>query len=253
MSRILIYDRSSVYRIGLRRLIEANIQSSEAIEAGSVDQYLSHVRSDIQLDLVLLDHETSHLHNYGASIDIRGERPQTRFAIISPSDNRDDILASLAAGFHGFISKHQSDLEILTALNDILSGRISVPRALAESVRPHVGGSGGTRRQEDTEVDPHMLTPRQLEVLTLLARGLSNKEISRALHIATGTTRIHVAGLFRALGVRNRTEAAFKMSRLGSIDQPQPLNFHAAATSRGEEQSGVLNMHSIGRHRTKRS
>ena len=67
-----------------------------------------------------------------------------------------------------------------------------------------------------TEADVFKLTKRQREVLTLLARGLSNKEIARALDIAEATTKIHMAALLRGLGVRNRTEAAFKAANLVS-------------------------------------
>jgi DNA-binding NarL/FixJ family response regulator len=65
-----------------------------------------------------------------------------------------------------------------------------------------------------TEADVLKLTKRQREVLTLLARGLSNKEIARTLEIAEATTKIHMAALLRALGVRNRTEAAYKAANL---------------------------------------
>ena len=141
--------------------------------------------------------------------------PATRFAIMSSSDTRTDILASLAAGFHGFISKHQSDTDILAAITDILSGRIYVPSSLASSLA-EVGN--GARRATlptlSTGADALKLTKRQREVLSLLARGRSNKEIARALEIAEATTKIHMAALLRALGVRNRTEAAFKAGNL---------------------------------------
>jgi DNA-binding CsgD family transcriptional regulator len=131
------------------------------------------------------------------------------------SDTRTDILASLAAGFHGFISKHQSDTDILAAITDILSGRIYVPSSLASSLA-EVGN--GARRATlptlSTGADALKLTKRQREVLSLLARGRSNKEIARALEIAEATTKIHMAALLRALGVRNRTEAAFKAGNL---------------------------------------
>ena len=129
------------------------------------------------------------------------------------------ILATLAAGFHGFISKRQSDTEILAAVKSILAGVIYVPTSFAK-----IGGGNALSSQFDretlpalsTEVDVLKLTKRQREVLTLLAGGLSNKEIARALHIAEATTKIHMAALLRGLGVRNRTEAAFKAANLVS-------------------------------------
>jgi DNA-binding NarL/FixJ family response regulator len=130
---------------------------------------------------------------------------------MSSSDTRTDILASLAAGFHGFISKHQSDTDILAAITDILSGRIYVPSSLAEVGN---GARRATLPTLSTGADALKLTKRQREVLSLLARGRSNKEIARALEIAEATTKIHMAALLRALGVRNRTEAAFKAGNL---------------------------------------
>jgi DNA-binding NarL/FixJ family response regulator len=143
--------------------------------------------------------------------------PATRVAIVSYSDTRADILASLAAGFHGFISKRQSDTEILAAVTDILAGRIYIPASFATIGSGDVPGKqfdGEALSALSTEADVLKLTKRQREVLALLARGLSNKEIARALDIAEATTKIHMAALLRGLGVRNRTEAAFKAANL---------------------------------------
>ena len=149
----------------------------------------------------------------------------TRFAIISASDTRADILATLAAGSHGFISKHQSDADILDAIAHLLSGRIYVPRSLAEAGDREASASRGDTGAApllSTEADLSKLTKRQREVLQLLARGMSNKEIARALKIAEATTKIHMAALLRALGARNRTEAAYKAGHL--VDSTGPAD-----------------------------
>ena len=212
MPRILVLDEHTVYRTGLCSLICARVPCVEVIEANSLVQGLSQLRNSI-FDLVLVG-----LSSFGPLNPLKAAceaSPATRFAIISSSDTRTDILASLAAGFHGFISKHQSDTDILAAITDILSGRIYVPSSLASSLA-EVGN--GARRATlptlSTGADALKLTKRQREVLWLLARGRSNKEIARALEIAEATTKIHMAALLRALGVRNRTEAAFKAGNL---------------------------------------
>jgi DNA-binding NarL/FixJ family response regulator len=210
MPRILVLDEHTVYRTGLRSLICAKVPCAEVIEASSLVQALSQLRNSI-FDLVLVGVDLS---SFGPLNPLKaaGEASSaTRFAIISSSDTRTDILASLAAGFHGFISKHQSDTDILAAITDILSGRIYIPSSLAEV------GNGARRATPPTlsaEADVFKLTKRQREVLSLLARGRSNKEIARALDIAEATTKIHMAALVRALGVRNRTEAAFRAGNL---------------------------------------
>ena len=163
--------------------------------------------------------------------------PKTRFAIISGSDSRESILASLAAGFHGFISKHQPAPDVLDAINDIASGRIYVPPLFA---KPENNGAADPREQEGPaiarEADLLRLTPRQREVLSHLALGRSNKEIGRALHIAEATAKVHTAALLRVLGARNRTEVAFKARRLlESLDRSPRLSPRSAAASTRED------------------
>jgi DNA-binding NarL/FixJ family response regulator len=129
---------------------------------------------------------------------------------MSSSSTRADVLSCLSAGFHGFVHKLQSDQGLIVAINDLLSGRIFVPRWLADG------------DYERTEIPPSAnatlelpkLTRRQNEILPLIAQGMSNKEIALHLHIAEGTTKIHAAALLHALGARNRTEAAFMAAKL---------------------------------------
>jgi len=215
--RILVVDEQAVYRVGLRELIAAKIPRVEVIEASSLVGALPCALRSNTFDLVLLGVDLSNSTSLDALKAAREALAATRFAIVSAAGTRADILASLAAGFHGFISKHQSDSEILAAITDILSGRICVPATLA---RVGDGGALSSRSYRETlpailtEADVLKLTRRQREVLSLLARGLSNKEIARALAIAEATTKIHMAALLRGLGVRNRTEAAFKAANL---------------------------------------
>ena len=211
MPRIVLVDESSAYRTGLRSFIKKSIQAAEVLEASSLSHAFSHIRTGEFIDLVLMDLALSRFHSIETLRKASSAPPATRWVILSVTEARTDILASLAAGFHGFISKFQSDEEILTAVEDVLSGRIYVPTYLAATskipageYRRHViSGSANTLR----------LTARQREVLSLIGQGLSNKEIGKALHITEATTKIHTAALLRALGVRNRAEAAFKAAR----------------------------------------
>jgi DNA-binding NarL/FixJ family response regulator len=215
MPRILVLDEHAVYRTGLCEFIGAQIPRAEVIEASSLIQALTLIRNGA-FDLVLIGVNLSSI-GLDSLRAARETSPATRFAIISASDTRADILASLAAGFHGFISKHQSDADIIAAITDMMSGRIYVPGSLAEAGNGDtLGGrlSGEALPTLSTGADVLKLTKRQREVLLLLARGKSNKEIARVLEIAEATTKIHMAALLRALGVRNRTEAAYRAGNL---------------------------------------
>jgi DNA-binding NarL/FixJ family response regulator len=221
MPRFLVCDGQSVYRIGLRSLIKVEMPSAEVIEASNPSEALAQIHASA-FDLVLVGTDRSGLDQFDSLKAARQISPSTRFAIVSASDARADILATLAAGFHGFISKRQSDTEILAAVMSILAGQIYVPASFAKIGSGDVLSSqidGEALPALSTEADVLKLTKRQREVLKLLASGLSNKEIARALDIAEATTKIHMAALLRVLGVRNRTEAAFKAANLVSSMQ----------------------------------
>ncbi|MGZ9020889.1 MAG: LuxR C-terminal-related transcriptional regulator [Rhodoplanes sp.] len=248
MPRILVFDEHSVYRTGLRSLIRVQMQQAEVTEANSLIQALSLIRNDA-FDLVLVGVDLSSFGSLDPLEAARAASPATRFAIVSSSDTRADILASLAAGFHGFISKHQSDSDILGAIADILSGRIYVPWSLADAGDPVGGRYGGGEAVPtlSTEADLLKLTTRQREVLCLLAYGKSNKEIARALDIAEATTKIHLAALLRALGVRNRTEAAFKAGKLvNATGLPSPLDSMGAPQNDRRNDERPLRARSTG-------
>ena len=196
--RILLFDEQSVYRAGLHSLISSNMPRAEVVEANSLNEALSQIRNDA-FNLVIL----------GVNL------PSPLLGFLKAACA--DILATFAAGLHGFISKRQSDADILDAIAYLLSGRTYVPRSLAEAGDDEASVSQGDRGAApmlSTEADLSKLTKRQREVLQLLARGMSNKEIARALEIAEATTKIHMAALLRALGARNRTEAAYKAGHL---------------------------------------
>lgn len=212
MALILVVDDHSVYRSGLRGVIEARVQQACVFETNDLSVMREYVKAKRYFDLVLIDSKSLSHHSLGLVREVHELSPTTRFAVMSTSSTRADVLSCLSAGFHGFVNKLQSADEILSAINDLLSGRIYVPRWLADGddsksdVENHTWTTG--------HVDILRLTPRQNEVLTLLAQGLSNKEIALKLHISEGTAKIHTAGLLRAIGARNRTEAAFKAANL---------------------------------------
>jgi len=224
MPRILIFDQHGVYRSGLRCLIGETIPSAEVIEAADCNEASSQIRTGC-FDLVLVGTGMSSSGPLDFLKQWREVAPTTRFAVMSGSNTRTDMLASLAAGFHGFISKHQPDTEILAAINDILSGRIYVPFSVVETDDGNIlGGNCSSEATLMSSIDAHILklTKRQREVLSLLTRGLSNKEIARTLGIAEATTKIHLAALIRVLGVRNRTEAAHKAGNLAILSELSP-------------------------------
>ncbi|WP_441279240.1 LuxR C-terminal-related transcriptional regulator [Tardiphaga sp. 172_B4_N1_3] len=206
MSVILVIDQHSVYRNGLRDVIEASLTPSRVVEASRFERFEA---ADCY-DLILVDVGSLNYRSLDALTQVCERRPATRVAVMSTSNVRTDVLGCLSAGFHGFIYKLQSDSELLTAIGDLLSGRIYVPRWLADGDPD----AASDQPSVNLSIENLRLTRRQNEVLPLLAQGMSNKEIARELSIAEGTSKIHTAALLRALGARNRTEAAFMAAKL---------------------------------------
>ena len=204
MQIILVVDNQGVYRAGLRSIIEARFPHSRVLDASR----FSGVGADTFFDLILIDSGSLSYETLDLLAQAHEMRPTTRVAVMLTSKNRTDVLNYLSAGFHGVVHKLESDDELVTAIGDLLSGRIYVPSWIAhdEDLR--------SQAPVDVRQETLKLTPRQNEVLTLLARGMSNKEIARELNIAEGTSKIHTAALLRALGARNRTEAAFLAAKI---------------------------------------
>jgi DNA-binding NarL/FixJ family response regulator len=213
MPRILIVDDHQIYRKALRSALESLVAQTQVLEADSLDSAWKRLDPDGCINLTLIEMSTPGVASIETLRWLHECYPKTRFAAMMALGTRADIVCSLDAGLHGFISKSQSDNEILGAVKDMLSGRVYVPVSLTQVGDRTVNAPAAQiynvgPRPARTEGRLNKLTRRQREVLPLLARGMSNKEIARALRIAEGTTKIHASGILRVLGVRNRTEAA---------------------------------------------
>lgn len=211
MVRILVADEQALYRTGLRVVISSALPDADVVEAADLDSMMQLLMGPDPIDLALVSLSITKTADPLVIRDFKRASAATRYVIISSECSFDQILRYLAEGFHGFISKLQREDEIVESVREVLSGRLSVPQALmpsaGEAERPPPRESGSRRRWMRRQ-NKFGLTPRQKDVLALLAEGLSNREISQALHIAEPTTKIHVSALMRVLNVRNRTEAA---------------------------------------------
>jgi DNA-binding NarL/FixJ family response regulator len=213
MPRILLVDDHLLYRKALRDALETLVANTQVLEADNLEAARKHFDPDGYLDLVLVDITPPSVASLEILRSVHECYPKTRFAAMAAVATRADIVRCVEAGLYGFIAKSQLDDQILTAIKDILSDRVYVPLSLTQvgARAEHFtdageADSGPLRANPKTRVGK--LTRRQREMLALVARGMSNKEIARALKIAEGTAKIHASNLLRVLGARNRTEAA---------------------------------------------
>ncbi len=197
MVNILIADDHPVFRGGLRSILNKAVDGARITEAGDMAAVRHALDEDGAPDLLVLD-----VYFPGFDLDrdgpkLRSELPLTPIAVVSMISDQAAVKTIMAMGVNGFISKSVPPDAMATALKLVLDGEVIVRQ------------STGPQVNETMDHDPlATLSPRQLDVLKLICRGQSNKEIARALDISPFTVRLHVSAMMAALDVSSRSAAA---------------------------------------------
>ena len=213
-------------REALRGVLKELNGDAIIIEAPDGRQAMKLVEQHLDLQLILLDLTLPDRDGFEILVELRERYPAISVVVLSAYNRRDNIAKALYLGALGFIPKSTQRTVMLSALNLIFSGGVYIPpeildrensasepsaaapeRPVAVLAKPHVSTAS------------HGLTRRQIEVLTLMMRGKSNKSISRELRMAEPTVKNHVTAILKALKVTNRTEAAIAA---GSLDLGGP-------------------------------
>ncbi|MGQ0532236.1 MAG: response regulator [Caulobacteraceae bacterium] len=208
--RALIADDHELFRSGMKQLLVDVLQAEEVREAETMDRALEILTNEGAGDLVLVDWRMPGMSGAESLAALRDGFPDAKVAVISAWEEREDILSALSVGVHGYIPKSLPSAQIAAALEGILDGRIFVPPTMG---RREGADSAISTARSKAKVDADKLTLRQRDVLQELLKGQSSKQIARTLDIAEGTVKIHLAAIYRALGVRTRAEAIAKMNR----------------------------------------
>ncbi|MGV3571443.1 MAG: response regulator [Ramlibacter sp.] len=198
----LVVDDHPLYRGALATLARSLFGADAVHEAGAAEAGLAVMTTP---DLVLLDFRLPVLNGAEAVAAFRQRFPQAAIVVVSASEERREAQAAMRAGARAFVHKTESMEAIADVIRQVVGGATVAPRWVAEGA-PAAGGTD--------------LTARQLEVLTMLCEGLSNKEIALRLGLALITVKMHVSAIFRSLGVVNRTQAALAARRLGLHEPP---------------------------------
>ncbi|MBC7767574.1 MAG: response regulator transcription factor [Phycisphaerales bacterium] len=203
--RALVADDHELFRSGLRQLLIDALGAEEVREAETLDQAIEILTNEGAGDLILVDLRMPGMSGAEALAALRDGFPDAKIAVVSAWEERAEILAALSAGVNGYIPKSLPAAEIAAAIQSIMDGKIFVPAAMGKRE------PGAPVASAQTGSGEHKLTVRQKEVLTELMKGQASKEIARTLDIAEGTVKIHLAAIYRALGVRTRAEAIARL------------------------------------------
>lgn len=210
----LISDDDEFFRMALAKILDEKLGYTEVVETASFDEAVARLEHLGQVSLAIFDLSMPGLDSPAALRTIRESFDVARLVVVTASRKRSDVLMSLEAGAHGFVSKSQGVGELESALRQILDGTVYVPRTLAELETSQEPSGDGPAPASGREDRLPRLTPRQRQVLDKLVDGKSNKEIARELDLGPGTIKVHLAALFRNLGVANRAAAAVAGARL---------------------------------------
>jgi len=200
--RVLSVDDHPLIREGVAAMIRDQPDMELVAEASSGSEAIRLYR-EVRPDVTLMDIRLPDSSGIDAVIAIREELPQARIIILSTFEGDVDIQRSLAAGARGYLLKSMPPEDLLEAIRQVHAGRKYIPARLAAQVAEYLS--------EDS------LTPREIEVLRQVARGLRNREIAEQLHITEETVKVHIRHLLEKLNARDRTEAVAIATRRGFI------------------------------------
>lgn len=205
---ILLADDHPLFREGVKHVLMLLGEQVRIFDAHDYPSMFAEAAAHPDLDLVVADLYMPGMGGHEGVAEFRNQFPDTPLVIMTASESRADARRVLASGALGYVLKSSPSQEMLDALIRVLDGGVYVPPILEGDEQPDDPLSLMPLSSQGIR-----LTHRQLQVLNLLLQGKPNKIIARELDLSEGTVKIHVAAIFKALGVTNRTEAAVAAQR----------------------------------------
>lgn len=200
--RILVADDHLIARVGISAIINRQADMRVVAEASNGRQAVERYRKHLP-DVALLDLRMPLLTGIEVALAIRKEFPNARLIVLTTYGGDEDIRRALAAGVQAYLTKDVLRNELLRTIRTVHAGGTYLPRPLAASL--------------EAQSDSPTLSKREVEVLVLVARGLSNKQIAYTLQITETTAKNHVQHILQKLGAQDRTQAATAAIQRGII------------------------------------
>ena len=203
--RILLADDHTVMRAGTRRILEDEPDLVVVGEASTGEEALRQAADELP-DIVLLDIAMPDMDGIKACRELRAHWPEVRVLVLTGHDNDALLRTFHRLGAHGYLLKSAGPHELVSAIREVFRGG-----------RVFTGS-------EAALADPHQLpdilrpTRKEIEVLTLVARGRKNREVAEELHLSVNTVEYHLRNLFAKLGASSRADALMRAQRLGWLD-----------------------------------
>ena len=210
--RVLIADDHAFVREGTRRILEQEPDIQVVAEAGDGEQAVM-LAADTMPDVAIIDVSMPRLDGIAATRQIKAMSPAVNILILSAYDDDQFVFSLLEAGAAGYLLKSVRGQEIIDAVRAVHAGESVLHPSIARKVISRFAGAGKAEQKRP----PDVLSEREMEVLKLVTRGLSNRDIARELCLSIRTVQGHLGSIFNKLKVSSRTEAVVHALKEGWI------------------------------------
>lgn len=211
--RVLIVDDHELIRAGLADTLRQAYTDVKIHEADNSQSALTLLEQG-EFNLAIIDLYIPGEKSFSFVRTLCDRYPALTVAVLSGSENPADIRKCIDIGASGFIPKSTPREQLLAALSEVLQGKIYLPETITHTMPASMSSNGAVSPGMTLEQVTGSLTPRQREILELLAQGQSNKQIARNCQLSENTIKVHVSAILRALGLNNRTQAGVLMQQL---------------------------------------
>ena len=214
--KILIADDHNLFLQGLELVLKSHFPESTTTACSSYTEIMSTLANNKDFDLIITDLAMPGADSLSGIENISKAVPNIPVVILSAVFDPKIIQKTLDMGISGYISKTSSAAEIAEAINTVLAGGIYIPKDMLSNnekiFQPLIEKNSET-------FDNNLLTARQMDVLKLIALGLSNKQIAYELHLSEATIKFYITAILKKLNVYNRTAAGLKAVEMGIIQK----------------------------------
>ena len=219
--KILIADDHELFLKGLEFILHEHLPEVDLVFAKNYTELFAEIDKNKDFDLILTDLAMPGAAWNDAIAKIHAALPETPIIILSAVFDKEIVHQTIEQGAAGYIPKTSPNAVILSAVNLVLNGGVYIPpELLSDSLRNEFDVLKQVENFDDTknaDEKINTLTPRQIDVLELIAKGLSNKQIAFELGLTEGTVKLYVTAILKSLNVYNRTGAVVEAARLGLI------------------------------------
>ena len=215
--RVLIVDDHAIVREGLRALIDGKPDLTLAGEAANGEEGVKQALSLLP-DVILMDLVMPRMNGIEAIVEIRKKLPNARILVLTSFGEDEKIFTAIRSGALGYLLKDSAPQELIEAIHCVYRGESSLHPTIAHKLV--LGYQHPTQEAAAAPLPTDLLSDREIEVLRLMTRGLSNLDISKLLYVSEGTVRFHVSNILAKLDLENRTQAVLYAlrNRIATLD-----------------------------------